>query len=250
MSSRVVPVLLVVLLVGIGVIAFVVNTGGEGEPEGPETPVATGPTSPDATGPDPNPLECATEPVAVPTEPEFTEFAAEDAGITLSYPAGWVPFEPEDDTGLFDPEDETAVFGAISAANPCDVLILRRFQQLFEAELPDDLDRGDLESLAEWIEEQALPASIEKLRDRRLVEVDGLPGWNYLYRFEDRETGQVGVHSHYFLFRDNEMITLVLQALPGEGFESLAPIFDRIQASLEVSGAGREPASTPSPARS
>lgn len=231
MSSRVVPVLLVVLLVGIGVVAFVVNMGGDGEPEDPETPVAT--TTPESPGGtvSPDPVACATEPVAVETELEFTRFSSEEAGVTVSYPEAWESFEGA---------DEEVLFGAVARSNLCDSMLLRL------VELPQSVEDTELEDLRQFTDQLLTGTSIRLLGETpQQVEVGGLPGWNYLYRFEDQQTGQVGIHSHYFLFRGDEMITLVFQALPAEGFEALAPVFDRIQQSFESVGAGQQ--TTPAP---
>ena len=66
------------------------------------------------------------------------------------------------------------------------------------------------------------------------VELDGLPGWHYLYRFADSASSDIGVHSHYFLFDGDRMVVLVLQALPATRFAELADLFDDIALSLRV----------------
>ncbi|MGI8864547.1 MAG: hypothetical protein ACR2JH_09155 [Solirubrobacteraceae bacterium] len=66
------------------------------------------------------------------------------------------------------------------------------------------------------------------LRQPQQVTLGGLPGYLYLYTFDDPTTGQRGAHAHYFLFQGTTMVTLVFQALPAERISSLAPLFDRI----------------------
>ncbi len=66
------------------------------------------------------------------------------------------------------------------------------------------------------------------LRPPQQVTLGGLPGYLYLYTFDDPATGQRGAHAHYFLFAGTTVITLVFQALPENRMLSLAPLFDRI----------------------
>jgi hypothetical protein len=58
-------------------------------------------------------------------------------------------------------------------------------------------------------------------------DLGGLPGYFYLYTFED-ERGRTGAHSHYFLFKGDTLYTLVFQVLPSDRLAALAPVFDRI----------------------
>ena len=73
-----------------------------------------------------------------------------------------------------------------------------------------------------------------KLLQQRQVAVDNMPGYYYLYTFVDEETGAEGVHAHYFLFRGRKMYSVVLQALPSEGFAGLAPAFDQVIESIKT----------------
>jgi len=67
----------------------------------------------------------------------------------------------------------------------------------------------------------------ELLRQPKRTLLGGLPGYAYLYTFRDT-SGRLGAHVHYFLFRDDTMITLVFQALPADRLTAVAPLFDRI----------------------
>jgi len=73
---------------------------------------------------------------------------------------------------------------------------------------------------------------IKLLRRPRRIKLGGLSGYLYLYTFRDPGTKQKTAHAHYFLFRGENMITLVFQAVPAERFVEFAPLFDRIAASL------------------
>jgi hypothetical protein len=66
------------------------------------------------------------------------------------------------------------------------------------------------------------------------TEQGGLPGLYYLYTFRDPVSGWTGVHSHFFLFKDKTMISLVFQSLPQGDFSRLAPLFDRVAGSLRT----------------
>jgi hypothetical protein len=64
------------------------------------------------------------------------------------------------------------------------------------------------------------------------TEQSGLPGLYYLYSFRDPISGLTGVHSHFFLFKDKAMISLVFQTLPLDDFGRLASLFDRVAGSI------------------
>jgi len=82
---------------------------------------------------------------------------------------------------------------------------------------------------------------VKQLRPpRRVDDLGGLPGWLYIYTFEERATGQRGAHAHYFLFRGKTMITLVFQTLPAAQFATFAPLFDRLATTFDAKPAGRD----------
>ena len=69
---------------------------------------------------------------------------------------------------------------------------------------------------------------VSSLHAPQRVTVGGLPGFLYLYDFDDPATGERDAHAHYFLFQGSTMITLVFQAAPASRILSLAPLFDRV----------------------
>lgn len=69
--------------------------------------------------------------------------------------------------------------------------------------------------------------SAKLLNPPQAVTLGGLPGYLYLYTFQD-PTGIGGAHAHYFLFDGTTMITLVFQAMPANSIVAMAPLFDRI----------------------
>lgn len=80
------------------------------------------------------------------------------------------------------------------------------------------------------------------------VSIGGLPGYLYLYTYQDPATGQRGGHAHYFIFRRQTLITIVFQVLPADRFASLAPLFDQIGRTLRTSNVPAVPSLiSPSP---
>jgi hypothetical protein len=166
----------------------------------------------------PNPTSAAPSPVG-----ELVEFRGEQAGFTLRYPRAWTrPVSPDPEVAFLAAEHDparnqggsilvrvTALPGAVGKA------------QLADARRATD----EVVAAAPGVEVKAEPAQ---------TEVAGLPGWYYLYTFHDPVSGRRGAHSHYFLFRGRTMLSLVFQALPQDDFARLAPLFDRVAASLQV----------------
>lgn len=76
--------------------------------------------------------------------------------------------------------------------------------------------------------------SVTLLRQPQQVTLGGLPGYLYLYTFDDPASGQRGAHAHYFLFAGTTMITLVFQVLPADRIASVAPLFDRIASTFRA----------------
>jgi hypothetical protein len=142
----------------------------------------------------------------------MVEFRDATAGFAVAYPADWQRLESTD------PQ-----VGLIVTRNQKDSF-LARVVRLNSPVGPADLPR------LKTVTDEVVKANqgVEVLQGPQEVQVGGVPGYFYLYRFTDAASGQRGAHSHYFLFRDATMITLVFQALPEESFTEAAPLFDRI----------------------
>ena len=159
--------------------------------------------------------------------PGLVEFRHEQAGFALSYPKAWVRPEAADPQVAFiaaehDPAANrggsilvriTPLEAAVSAAQ------LGEVRQATDAIVASGND----------VKLEAQPAEITQ---------GGLPGIYYLYTFADPVSGQRGAHSHYFMFRDRTMISIVFQALPVEDFARLAPVLDRVAESFRTLGPG------------
>jgi len=160
---------------------------------------------------------------AQPQGDELVEFRHDQAGFALFYPKAWIrATSPNPQIALVVAEHEPAKNqgGSILVrVSPLDAPVGKA--QLAEARKATDA----IVASSEGVVLKAQPAEIEQ---------GGLPGIYYLYTFRDPVSGQTGVHSHYFLFKDKAMISLVLQALPTDDFGRLAPLFDRVATSLRT----------------
>ena len=76
--------------------------------------------------------------------------------------------------------------------------------------------------------------NVQQVRRPQQVRLSGLPGYLYVYTFRDRGTRQRGAHAHYFLFRNENMFSIVFQALPARNFAGVAPLFQRIANSFRA----------------
>jgi hypothetical protein len=160
----------------------------------------------------------------VPAPPgDLVEFRDDQAGFALSYPKAWVrATAPNPQIVLVAAEQDPAKNqgGSILVrVTPLDTPVGKA--QLGETRRATDA----LVASSDGVALRAEPTQTEQ---------GGLPGLYYLYAFRDPLSGQTGVHSHFFLFKDNAMISLVFQALPQHDFARLAPLFDRVIGSIRV----------------
>ena len=168
-------------------------------------------------------MPAATQARSVAPIEDVVEFRDDQAGFALSYPKAWVrATAPNPQIVLVAAEQDPAKNqgGSILArVTPLDRPVTKA--QLGEARKATDV----IVSSSEGVALKAEPTETEQ---------GGLPGLYYLYTFRDPVSGATGVHSHYFLFKDKAMISLVFQALPEGDFGRLAPIFDRVANSLRT----------------
>jgi len=168
-------------------------------------------------------MPAATQARSVAPVEDVVEFRDDQAGFALSYPKAWVrATAPNPQIVLVAAEQAPAKNqgGSILArVTPLDAPVTKA--QLGEARKATDA----IVSSSEGVALKAEPAETEQ---------GGLPGLYYLYTFRDPVSGATGVHSHYFLFKDKAMISLVFQALPEGDFGRLAPMFDRVANSLRT----------------
>ncbi|MBA2279620.1 MAG: hypothetical protein H0W25_00055 [Acidimicrobiia bacterium] len=160
-----------------------------------------------------------TEPASTTTSGlpgDLIQFEDADSGVSLSYPATWERLDP--------PPTDPSVVLVLSAGGQDSALV--RTVELADAVTTENL--ADMNAVTDGI---IAGAGVNVLRETE-IELNGMPGYYYLYLFDDAVTGEQGVHAHYFLFQGRVMNILVLQAVPTERFDLLAPAFDALSSSF------------------
>lgn len=190
-----------VLGAGLGALGFGVSQRllGPEEPP-PPPPTAAGPSS------------------APRLPPGFTEFRYPQAGFALAYPADWRRLPSSDPQVVL-----------VAARNAQESFLVR------VVELESPVGPRELPAVKP-VTDQIVKSnqSVQLLAEPAQIELAGLPGYFYFYSFADPGSGQRGAHSHFFVFKERKMITLVFQALPVEQFPQVAPTFDQIVSSFRV----------------
>src|SRR5206468_8985384 len=138
----------------------------------------------------------------------FVEFRDETAGFAIAYPSAWNRLQSSDpQVPIIVTRNQADSFLArvVTLDAPIGPGELPQFQKL-----TDQLVKGN--------------SGAEILQGPKPVDIAGVPGFFYFYRFTDGATGARGVHSHYFLVKDRTMYSFVFQALPEGSFKELAPV--------------------------
>jgi len=164
------------------------------------------------------------EPASRPTPGKksgLVRFEDKAAGFEISYPASWRRLPGGDEVRL--------VAGRGSAS------LLVRVAPIGFRIGPENVK--DARKLTDELVRASGHAKLLRKPKRTLL--GGLPGYAYLYTFRDSDAGALGAHAHYFLFRDDTMITLVFQALPADRLTGLAPLFDRVADTFTARGPSR-----------
>jgi hypothetical protein len=143
-------------------------------------------------------------------------FTDPQAGISLSYPAGWRPLETTD------PEVRLLV-----AAGPSASLSLRVSDTKIDEVTQDSLP------VVKSLTDELLGADqrARQLSPAAAVVVGGLPGYRYRYTYTGTD-GTIGAHVHFFFFKPRKLIQLVFQTVPATQLESVEPTFERIAGTL------------------
>lgn len=182
---------------------------------------------PDVEGPTDGPTDrdvpVEPSPIPSPSPPpdlgEFTEYRDDEWGFAVSYPSDWQIIQRDDPSVRL-----------LVTADGEDSLLVRAVT------LDAPVTEEDLPDVRALTDEIVLSGEgVEVLADPSRVDLGGLPGIYYLYTFTDVGSDQEGVHLHYFLFDGDTMITIVLQALPTDDLEPLAPTFQAVIESFEKS---------------
>jgi hypothetical protein len=152
----------------------------------------------------------------------LVEFRDDKVGWTIAYPRAWNRLEAKDtDVALVVSEKpvEQNSGGSILARNLA---------------LGAPVDDTNLAAAKEVTDRIVSGDGVEHITQPQVLHQAGLPGYFYFYRFKDSASGQVGVHSHYFLFKGSTMISFVFQALPDADFQRLATLYDQVIASFRA----------------
>jgi len=152
----------------------------------------------------------------------LVEFRDEKAGWAISYPKAWNRLEPKD-------TDIALVVSEKPAEQNTGGSILAR-----DLTLAGPVNDGNLAAAKEVTDGIVTGDGIQHITEPTVVRQAGLPGYFYFYSFKDPASGQEGVHSHYFLFKESTMISFVFQALPKAEFQRLANLYDEVIASFKV----------------
>ena len=163
----------------------------------------------------PSPAETQTPAVEPEPEPEpgpkhFTDTLTD---VSIAYPNSWVLRMSKDQSVrlVASSRDASAAVSisvrqsGLETITPATLPIVRP--------LTDDLLRED--------------KRIRTLPEPEAITRDGLPGYRYTYTYRTDGGGE-GAHIHYFLFKGDRLIQMVLQAVPAAKLASLQPTFDEI----------------------
>lgn len=139
--------------------------------------------------------------------------------VSIAYPADWVPRMSRDQAVRLLASSRDASAGVSVSVRKSDLETVTADSLPIVRPLTDDLLRLD--------------DRIISLPDPVPVTIDGLPGYRYTYSYR-QERGQ-GAHVHYFLFKGDRLVQIVLQAAPASKLAALQPSFDRIAQSFRAS---------------
>lgn len=154
---------------------------------------------------------------------DLVQFKDQKAGWAISYPKTWTRLQSSDrDVALVvsekPPQENRG--GSILARDLTLAAPVDDSKLAAAKEVTDKIVTG-----GQGIQLLAQPATIHQ---------GGLPGYFYFYSFKDPASGQEGVHTHYFLFKGQTMISFVFQALPKDDFKALAPVYDDVMGSFRT----------------
>lgn len=157
----------------------------------------------------------------------FVTFSDKEMGFSIKYPGSWKR------VSRADPEVRLLVSnGAL------DSLLVRVART--PAPFPPNLTGEEAKAVADVVLKREAFAP-ERILKEQALNVNGSPGYYYLYTFEeevktDTGTSKVqGVHAHYLIFEGRRVFVLVFQALPTANFERLAKTFDAMAESFKIS---------------
>jgi hypothetical protein len=169
------------------------------------TTPATGATSPGAGG-----LTSSTG--APNSHAPLTAFSDRVGGFSMSYPKGWTRLSSTD-AGV-----------RLLASGPDGASMLVRLATLgvsVDGRTLDELEAATGQFLQH-------KAGVTIVAGPKLLSINNLPGYLYIYSFVDPSTHEKSAHSQIVLFSGKRMYTLVYQTAQAAALVTLAPLFDQV----------------------
>lgn len=163
------------------------------------------------TKPSPSPPPPARAAPPSDTPAGFERFRDDRAGVSIAYPRDWRRLPADDpDVRLLVGDGERQSLLLRDA--PVGLRVTRETLPSVR-DLTDGLVRSD--------------PSVQLSAPRREIVLGDLPGYRYRYTFA-AAGGRRGAHEHVFLFKDDRMITIVVQTLPAGPPARLSALFERV----------------------
>lgn len=173
----------------------------------------------------------------------FVTFNDKETGFSIKYPSNWKRAARQDPEVRLLVKDEGL-----------DSLLVRVART--PAPFPADLTGEEAKQVADVVLKRETFAPERILREQ-VVNVNGSPGYYYLYTFDEEvktDSGPrtvQGVHAHYLIFSGRRVFVLVFQALPTANFDKLASTFDAMAESFQIAPLASDapdPTTAPDPA--
>jgi len=150
------------------------------------------------------------QPQKPPATRRFTDTLTD---VSIAYPGTWLRRFAEDQAVRFVASSPDASAAVSISVRKSDLETITMDTLPIVRPLTDDLLRQD--------------RRIRSIPEPVAVTLDGLPGYRYTYTYR-RAGGGDGAHIHYFLFKGDRVIQLVLQAVPAAKLGELQATFDEV----------------------
>lgn len=161
----------------------------------------------------PSPEEPQAPAVQPETAPGTLRFKDTLTDVSIAYPSTWVRRLASDQAVRLIASSPDASAAVSISVRKSDLETITADTLAVVRPLTDDLLRED--------------TRIRTLPDPVAVSADGLPGYRYTYTYRDDDGGE-GAHIHYFLFKGDRLIQMVLQAVPATKLSALQTTFDEV----------------------
>jgi hypothetical protein len=156
---------------------------------------------------------------AEPSRPATVRFADTLTDVAISYPATWERRTSRDQAVriLASSPDSVAAVSVSVRKSGIEETVTQQNLPVVRT-LTDALLRQDKQIIA--------------TTDPVAVTVGGLPGYRYRYTYRTADSTE-GAHVHYYLFKGDRLVQLVLQSVPATALPALQPTFDQIAGTFE-----------------